>query len=74
MVRIEGGTFIDENGEKVTVKPFYVSKNLVTISEWNSISKNKINIKDLNAKYNLNIKSENYPAVFETEEKYGTVK
>jgi len=49
MVRIEGGTFIDENGEKVTVKPFYVSKNLVTISEWNSISKNKINIKDLNA-------------------------
>jgi len=27
MVRIEGGTFIDENGEKVTVKPFYVSKN-----------------------------------------------
>ncbi|HOM01359.1 MAG TPA: stalk domain-containing protein [Acetivibrio sp.] len=73
MVKIEGGTFIDDEGKKVTVKPFYVSKNLVTIREWNSLSKNKINIKEYNSKYNLNIKSENYPAVFETVEKYGTV-
>jgi hypothetical protein len=73
MVKIEGGTFIDDDGRKVTVKPFYVSKNLVTIREWNSLSKNKINIKEYNSKYNLNIKSEDYPAVFETEEKYGTI-
>ncbi|RXE59665.1 copper amine oxidase N-terminal domain-containing protein [Acetivibrio mesophilus] len=73
LVRIEGGTFIDDNGKKITVKPFYVSKNLVTIREWNSLSKNKIDIKQYNSKYNLNIKSEDYPAVFETQEKYGTV-
>lgn len=73
MVRIKGGTFIDDNGMEVTVQPFYVSKNLVTIREWNNASKNKINIQEYNSKYNLNIKSEDYPAVFETEEKYGAV-
>lgn len=73
MIRIDGGTFIDDEGREVSVKPFYVSKNLVTIKEWNETSEHKINIKEYNNKYSLDIKSQNYPAVFETEEKYGMV-
>jgi len=73
MVRIEGGTFIDDEGDEITIKPFYVSKNLVTINEWNKYSNDKIDINKYNTKYNINIKSEKYPAVFETEEKYGMV-
>ncbi|HOQ38017.1 MAG TPA: copper amine oxidase N-terminal domain-containing protein [Acetivibrio sp.] len=73
MVRIEGGTFIDDEGDKITVKPFYVSKNLVTINEWNKYSEDKIDIKKYNSKYNINIKSDKYPAIFETEEIYGMV-
>jgi formylglycine-generating enzyme required for sulfatase activity len=73
MVRIEGGTFIDDEGDEITIKPFYISKNLVTINQWNKHSEDKIDIKKYNAKYNINIKSEKYPAIFETEEKYGMV-
>ncbi|NMB34448.1 MAG: copper amine oxidase [Clostridium sp.] len=73
MVRIDGGNFIDDDGSTIFIEPFYVSENLVSIAEWNKYSIDKININQYNTKYGVNIKSEQYPAVFETVKRYGAV-
>lgn len=67
MIVINGGEFIDEYGESVSIDTFYISKNLITLNEWNEVmeSQHKINIDDYNSRFSVKIESGDFPAVFE---------